>query len=186
MELLKQQIQTLTTRVANLEERNRDFSLTLAGHNLLHTKFMETGLEFSVFKKEMLQAKKSDALIESTMTDAEVAKYFGADVLADLKAKHVPCFSILDDECERVSPYPGAILIQVGFCSPLSPRAENHTDEMDAVHIWMPADAMTYAPWIIRGLLFRAGFQMENIDGLWAQILNTSSAPEHSQINMEI
>ena len=53
-------------------------------------------------------------------------------------------------------------------------------------NVWIPEAAMPFAPWIIRGLLFRSGYRMEEISGLWAEILNTGSSPEDSEINMDI
>tara|TARA_R110002110_G_scaffold4801_1_gene24078 strand:+ start:3138 stop:3485 length:348 start_codon:yes stop_codon:yes gene_type:complete len=53
-------------------------------------------------------------------------------------------------------------------------------------NVWIPEAAMPFAPWIIRGLLFRCGYHMENISGLWAEILNTGSSPEDSEIYMDI
>ena len=88
-----------------------------------------------------------------------------------------PCFAkSWQGQVENEAPYAGAIMIQVGFTM---------RDTIN-IYIWMPAPAMPYAPWIIRGLLFRTGYRMEEVSELWAEILNTGSAPEHSQINMEI
>ena len=53
-------------------------------------------------------------------------------------------------------------------------------------NVWIPEAAMPFAPWIIRGLLFRSGYRMEEISGLWAEILNTGSSREDSEINMDI
>ncbi|HIA01374.1 MAG TPA: hypothetical protein EYN66_05610 [Myxococcales bacterium] len=75
-----------------------------------------------------------------------------------------------------------AVLVQIGFLSCY--RGESGKEQ--CMNIWIPAPAMPCAPWIIRGLLFRSGWHMENVGGLWAQIMHSGSSVEDSMIDMDI
>jgi hypothetical protein len=82
-----------------------------------------------------------------------------------------------------------AVLVQIGFITlddtAYGSRGHRRGDEL-CMNIWIPAPAMPFAPWIIRGLLFRAGYRMEYMDGLWAQIMHSGSSVEDSMIDMDI
>ena len=74
-----------------------------------------------------------------------------------------------------------SVMVQINF------ELSNHFTQARLIrNVWIPEAAMPFAPWIIRGLLFRSGYRMEEISGLWAEILNTGSSPEDSEINMDI